>query len=803
VIAYIRTLLIVLLCGLLAFGSCAQSKSESLSASEQLELRTLVGQLTDRDRSAKTKQEAAELLLTRPYPQAIEALKELLSDPSNRVARIAIAEAIASQGAEERQFVEPLMSMLQGADETVRAPAGRALASYKDAGVMEALVAIAHNARTDKAVRLVTISSMQRVLDKRAVDALVRLLKDPEADIRAAAAESLSKLTNIRTFGNDPDQWIAWWEKNKNKARSAWLADLADSLGRSKVGLEVENAHLRERLATAMRRLYTATPGAQRAELLLSLLRDPLADVRLVGLGIVNDTVAANQPVPDPASKQVQALLADPDPRVRRDAALLVVNLGNGDVAAALLERLDTENTPFVRVAVLTSLGQVREAKVLDALIREIGSPEADVAAAASASLGRVAARQPLSDSQRPRAIEALRARYRQASDGGNHAALREGLLAAMAGVGAVPECQAAFRAALGDSSAAVRLAGVNGLATGKRPEAAGWIAPLVKDPDRGVRQAAISALAVLDGAEYLSVVLERTQAAVEPDATVRQQAWTVALTELKRSKAATIETVLKSMRDRPAADAQRLPLLELWVAALEKEGAEGLAAARRQYAAALRQAGRLNAAAEQLAKAYGEWKAKGGQEAASVWAEWIDVLLTADSEAVTKAMADYEDDEGFATALDKLRTHLANRAAEGKQEVVARLATAALRDLPQRLTAEEAKALRERLAAAKAAVAAADAEQAKKLVGQLLAADASARNAASAALVSMGPRATPTVLSELRAAVRADQPNPELEKALLDVLKQIAPKLTGYDVTAGPDTRLAKIAEWMKREDR
>ena len=95
--------------------SCAAAEPTGpLSAAQRLELRTLAGQLSDPRRSADTKLEAAELLLTRSYSAAADTLRKCLTDTSNRPAQIAVAEAIARVGSDDHRFVPPLMTMLTG-----------------------------------------------------------------------------------------------------------------------------------------------------------------------------------------------------------------------------------------------------------------------------------------------------------------------------------------------------------------------------------------------------------------------------------------------------------------------------------------------------------------------------------------------------------------------------------------------------------------------------------------------------------------------------------------------------------------
>ncbi|HOD84798.1 MAG TPA: hypothetical protein PKG77_25560, partial [Phycisphaerae bacterium] len=110
-----RALAMVLATALGPAATRAQVSAPALSVAQQTELKNSVGQLADPTRSPKTKLEAAELLLTRTYPQARHALAEFLSNPANPSAQVAVAEAIARFGGQDYvEFVEPLMAMLKG-----------------------------------------------------------------------------------------------------------------------------------------------------------------------------------------------------------------------------------------------------------------------------------------------------------------------------------------------------------------------------------------------------------------------------------------------------------------------------------------------------------------------------------------------------------------------------------------------------------------------------------------------------------------------------------------------------------------
>ncbi|KKL83371.1 hypothetical protein LCGC14_1975440, partial [marine sediment metagenome] len=202
----------------------AARSAPALTAQQQTELATLKGQLADPDRTAKTKREAALLLLTRPYPQAGELLAAFLANPANRAAQIAITEAVSESGIVKVEFVDPLMAMLTGTEPSLRVPAAKALAAARNFGVLDRFAKLLGDAKTDRAICLAVVGALGRILDKQAVDLLIGLLGNRDEPIRNAACDSLAKLTSIRAFGRDSRQWRKWWRENKDKKQSDWLA---------------------------------------------------------------------------------------------------------------------------------------------------------------------------------------------------------------------------------------------------------------------------------------------------------------------------------------------------------------------------------------------------------------------------------------------------------------------------------------------------------------------------------------------------------------------------------------------------
>ncbi|MFB3893103.1 MAG: HEAT repeat domain-containing protein [Phycisphaerae bacterium] len=780
-----------------------------LTAAEDMELKTLSGQLADPARDAKTKLDAAALLLTRTYAQAADALKEALLDNANRAAQIAVAEAIARNGTDIKAFVDPLAAMLTGQEPTVRDAAARALAAYKDPKVTEKLLAIAADKARDRAIRLVAVASLQRILDKAVVDALVTLLDDSDAEVRTAAMRTLENLTNIRAFGTNRYQWKEWWLANKDKDRSRWLADLAEGLGQAKTALEAENARLRTRLAKAMIDLYAATPANQRDAMVIGLLKDSLEDVRLVGLELLARSLDAGSQASPEMRTQVRSMLADTDTHVRQESARLIAGLGDPEALKALMERLKIETAPAVRQGIMVALGQLRDPKALQVVLVEVNTSKSEeVAAAAATALGKIASKGPLDDQTRKSCACALVDRFKAQGGSAPDAPLREALLAAMGDVNDktfIPVLDGALK----DEAATVRLAAVNSLAALGAAASAPSIEKLLADTDRGVRGAAIAALRTLGGQKYLQAIMNRTDPAVEDDAGNRSQAWSHAMAILAKCDAKVLADAADKLAGRTDATAERIKIMQMLVASLKEAKSPELAPAMRQLGAVLVKNARAAEAAACLGEAHVLFLAAKDSQAPAVWLEWVEALLAADDGAAVKAIADQTAEAQFTKAIASLDARLAELKKKASWQGIVVLAGEAVKLLsanggttqPARLSDEQLKAYADMRTEAQSQQAAADRQRVGKLVAQLSTDDAAAAKAAVTELAGMGDRAVKPLLLELKALLEVEKPDAKTvaaEQAVVEVLRQIAPKMTGYDPASPKDKRLKIVAVWL-----
>ena len=210
--------------------------------------------------------------------------------------------------------------------------------------------------------------------------------------------------------------------------------------------------------------------------------------------------------------------------------------------------------------------------------------------------------------------------------------------------------------------------------------------------------------------------------------------------------------------------------------------------------------AGRPAEAAPAMGEAYSTLLAAKDAKAAEVWQEWVEAMAAADDPAVAKALADQTDDKAYAMGLQKLLARLDAMQEKGKWQAIVQVCAAAGNHLGSRLTPDQAKLVQVKAEEAKAKLAEADRQKVPSLVAQAASGEEAPRKAAAAELQAMGERAVPPLLEELKKAVSGEAENRAAESAVLDVLKQVAPKLAGYDPAAPKADRLKTIEGWMKK---
>ena len=325
--------------------------------------------------------------------------------------------------------------------------------------------------------------------------ALINLLSDPDADVRAASVASLVK-------GSRLDQ-------------------KSDSSGRSLLALV--GALKKENSAIVIDAITEALPSFDRARVADLLLDARTADGKL-SPKILKALAAAGITTESEAS---QLRAGDVTGRLR--AAERLARLGDTKAVEPLIEALTGAKEIQIRVKAADALGALRDRRAVDSLVSTSRDPEPEVRAAAVNALGLIADHT---------AAEAL---FVAARDG--ETIVREAAVRSLSALGISVE---KVSPDLSSSNWQVRAAAVTTLARLGDRSALPLILASLKDPDSRVRSEAARTLGALGDSKATDAL---SSALSDQSADVRVEA-TFALGRIKDSRALGPLTSLLSDRD-------------------------------------------------------------------------------------------------------------------------------------------------------------------------------------------------------------------------------------------------------------
>lgn len=244
--------------------------------------------------------------------------------------------------------VNALIARLKDENAGVRRAAAQSLGRLGDPRAVPALLAVLTD--SDAEVRATVIDALADFEDPRAIDPIVGLLKDPVTDVRHNALNALSH-----------------WDKRVPAAPVIALLEDPDA------DVRREAVHLLDHMEAR-----SAGPAIAR------LIHDPNADVRrnvVQAMGNMNDQSGA---------AAITEALSDPDPDVRHEALDALSNL-KAPIAEATLIKMMTDGDPDVRQAAAHIAGERSVVGAIPALRRLIDDPKSDVRETATEALGNIA----------------------------------------------------------------------------------------------------------------------------------------------------------------------------------------------------------------------------------------------------------------------------------------------------------------------------------------------------------------------------------------------------------------------------
>ncbi len=470
--------------------------------------------------------QAAGIMLASKDPLAREELLNVLADPTQTQAHLAICKALETARAggngiwQKEDFIEPLLSLLSDPNNPSAARVPEALLIYDYQTVGPRLEAMAQDSSYPETVRLNTMRALQLQPDKHAVITIVKLVDDPSEVIADRARQLLYSL-GITMVGKDAGDRARIIQELEEKSMDQFLRDWLIQQESRVRDLRTESDFWKDMTLKTLDRLYAAlTTDTDRSALLVENLQATQPARKLWALEKVHEwRMTLLNTLPPEFSPVLAGMVSDKNSDVRLAVADLLALLPQVDSVAPLMQQLAVETNEAVKIKLFAALGFALVSDSKTAIPMEakqralqwaadfLDQNDVDTAWEGAKVIRKLLEKTDLESQVADRFLRLLAQRATRA---GSDSPLKVNLLTAMASLcdeqhsnvheQASEMYQPVFLAALKSPVAKVREQGVDGLIRIDRATAFERLkTDMLDDPDPGIR-AKIIALAETEG---------------------------------------------------------------------------------------------------------------------------------------------------------------------------------------------------------------------------------------------------------------------------------------------------------------
>lgn len=328
---------------------------------------------------AVMRREALESLLDQGDPHVVNELAQALGAGGDVVFQRVIAQAVSRlPGRPPQALAQPMLALLQSANDPLAGDLGLALGRYDDDGVVNTLMDAARDTDGREAHRLAAIRGLSLRRTPRTANLLMKLAgEEKPQSIRRAALEAMAQLTGNDRMGDDPAAWNQWWREHRLLNQQRWYAVLAENFAAQSRRLAVENQQIHKRLLETQRQLYHATKEEKREPLLASMLVDPGAATRRLAIELSAQRFIDGKAFGAELTVAAIGALDDASVAVRVGAARLLLDLNNPDAADVMARRLvdGSETAPQVLRVYLLMMANRPHARAIDRAMALLAEP--------------------------------------------------------------------------------------------------------------------------------------------------------------------------------------------------------------------------------------------------------------------------------------------------------------------------------------------------------------------------------------------------------------------------------------------
>lgn len=173
------------------------------------------------------------------------------------------------------------------------------------------------------------------------------------ATLDAAALGAIRRLSGRVDLPADAGAWRDWLGAMDQLSESQWRLALAQAQSQRAHRAEAERSAAVARLVESLRRLHLTTPAEDRGTLLAGFMRDPMAEVRAIGLELAGRELQASGRLTQDVGQAAIGLLSSADAQERTRAAEIVRQVSPDNAGPAVAQALAKEQDPAAAGALI------------------------------------------------------------------------------------------------------------------------------------------------------------------------------------------------------------------------------------------------------------------------------------------------------------------------------------------------------------------------------------------------------------------------------------------------------------------
>lgn len=287
----------------------------------------------------------------------------------------------AFQFDENTQALDELVALLADPNADVRHTAIEALGEMRTPEAISRMSSVLADTTKPSAIRVGVAAALGRTKKKEAVGALVGVLSENDEMLRKTAVNCLLSITRRKDLGEDPQKWREWWDRHRWKSSEDFYQMILEGMEQ-----QLDNALQSFNQISDMFAEATIAELAKKNDL-NEFIKESTNINPKVRKYVAQELVKFKT---DPAFQALSKMIADKSEVVRSAVAESLGKTGDKRAVQILIPVLKNDPDPLVQQEAAASLGKLASPQAFEPLVQALEHTHPSVSSTAASALGEL-----------------------------------------------------------------------------------------------------------------------------------------------------------------------------------------------------------------------------------------------------------------------------------------------------------------------------------------------------------------------------------------------------------------------------